>query len=160
MQPHDWAAFLRQRLDSHAPGAPLGGLERSGWKLGWVEQPSDMFKGAEGYRRSDDFRYSIGFGVGKDGKLRGVRWGGPAFEAGLSSAVTLVAVNGRAYKAEVLKEALTTAKADKAPIQLLVREGELFRTVPINYTGGQRYPTLVRVEGTEDRLAVLLAPRP
>ena len=160
VQAHDWAAFLRQRLDTHAPGAPLAGLERSGWKLGWAEQPSELFKGAEGYRRFDDFRYSIGFGVGKDGKLRSVSWGGPAFEAGLSSAVTLVAVNGRAYKAEVLKEALTAAKADKAPIQLLVREGELFRSVPISYSGGLRYPTLQRIEGTEDRLAVLLAPRP
>ncbi len=160
VQPNDWAAFLRQRLDTHGPGAPLDGLERSGWKLGWVEQPSDMFKGYEAYRESDDFGYSIGFSVGKNGKLRGVRWGGPAFEAGLSSAVTLVAVNGRAYKAEVLKEALTAAKADKAPIQLLVREGELFRTVPIAYSGGLRYPTLLRIEGVEDRLSVLLAPKP
>ena len=160
VQPHDWAAFLRQRLDSHAPGAPLAGLERSGWKLGWAEQPSDMFKGDEAYRESDDFSYSIGFSVGKGGKLRGVKWGGPAFDAGLSSAATLVAVNGRAYKGEVLKEALTAAKTDKAPIQLLVREGELFRTVPISYSGGQRYPTLQRIEGTEDRLSVLLAPKP
>ncbi len=160
VQPHDWASFLRQRLDTHSPGAPLAGLERSGWKLGWAEQPSDMFKGFETYRESDDFGYSIGFSVGKAGKLMGVKWGGPAFEAGLSSAVTLVAVNGRAYKAEVLKEAITATKADKAPIQLLVREGELFRTVPIVYSGGLRYPTLQRIEGTEDRLSVLLAPKP
>lgn len=160
VQPHDWAAWLRQRLDSHAPGAPLAGLERSGWKLGWAEQPSDMFKGDEAYRESDDFSYSIGFSVGKGGKLRGVKWGGPAFDAGLSSAVTLVAVNGRAYKAEVMKEALTAAKADKAPIQLLVREGELFRSVPIGYSGGLRYPTLLRIEGSEDHLSVLLSPRP
>lgn len=160
VQPHDWAAFLRQRLDTNAPGAPLAGLERSGWKLGWAEQPSDMFKGYEAYRESDDFGYSIGFSVAKGGKLRSVKWGGPAFEAGLTSAVTLVAVNGRAYKAEVLKEALTAAKADKAPIQLLVREGDLFRTVAVAYSGGQRYPTLVRIEGTEDRLSVLLAPKP
>lgn len=160
VQPHDWAAFLRQRLDTNAPGAPLAGLERSGWKLGWAEQPSDMFKGYESYVESDDFGYSIGFSVGKGGKLRGVKWGGPAFAAGLTSAVALVAVNGRAYKAEVLKEALTEAKADKAPLQLLVREGDLFRTVAIAYSGGQRYPTLVRIEGTEDRLSVLLAPKP
>jgi len=160
VQPHDWAAFLRQRLDTHGPDAPLAGLERSGWKLGWVEQPSDLFKGFEAYRETDDFGYSIGFSVGKAGKLRSVKWGGPAFEAGLSSAVTLVAVNGLAYKAEVLKEALTAAKTDKAPIQLLVREGELFRTVPIVYSGGQRYPTLQRIEGVEDRLSVLLAPKP
>ncbi|TNY02944.1 hypothetical protein, partial [Escherichia coli] len=28
--PHDWRAFLRERLDRHGPGAPLDGLTRSG----------------------------------------------------------------------------------------------------------------------------------
>ena len=160
VQAHDWATFLRQRLDAHGPGAPLAGLERSGWKLGWAEQPGEMFKGTETYRKHDDFSHSIGFSVGKGGKLNSVQWGGPAFEAGLSSAVTLVAVNGLAYKAEVLKEALTAAKTNNAPIQLLVREGEVFRTVPVAYSLGPRYPTLERIEGTEDRLSVLLAPKP
>ena len=158
VQPHDWAAFLRQRLDTHGPGAPLAGLERAGWKLAWAEQPSEMFKGAEAYNKQDDFAYSIGFSVGKGGKLADVKWGGPAFEAGLSPTATLIAVNGRAYKAELMKEALTAAKANKAPIQLLVREGEVFRTVPVAYSGGLRYPTLQRIEGVEDRLSVLLAP--
>jgi predicted metalloprotease with PDZ domain len=30
---HDWKAFLSERLDSHAPAAPLDGLKRSGWQL-------------------------------------------------------------------------------------------------------------------------------
>ena len=30
--PHDWADFLRQRLDGHGPGAPLDGLARAGWR--------------------------------------------------------------------------------------------------------------------------------
>jgi predicted metalloprotease with PDZ domain len=160
VQAHDWAAFLRQRLDTHGPGAPLAGLERSGWKLGWSETPSDVYKAAEAYRKSENFAYSIGISVGKGGKLGNVQWGGPAFEAGLSSAATLVAVNGRAYKAEVMKDALIAAKTNKAPIQLLVREGDVFRTVAVTYNGGPRYPTLVRIEGTEDRLSVLLAPKP
>ncbi|MEO8805389.1 MAG: peptidase M61 [Burkholderiaceae bacterium] len=160
VQAHDWAAFLRQRLDTHGPGAPLAGLERAGWKLAWTDQPSEMVKGAEAYHKHDDFAYSIGLEVGKDGKLKSVKWGGPAFEAGLSPTATLIAVNGRAYKAEVLKEALTAAKTSKAPIQLLVREVDVFRTVPVTYSGGLRYPTLQRIEGTEDRLSVLLAPKP
>jgi predicted metalloprotease with PDZ domain len=159
VQEHDWATFLRQRLDTHGPGAPLAGLERAGWKLGWAETPSEMYKSAETYRKSDDFSYSLGLSVGKEGKLSNVQWGGPAFEAGLSTAVTLVAVNGRAYKAEVMKDALTAAKTNKAPIQLLLREGDVFRTVPIAYSGGLRYPTLLRIEGTEDRLSLLLAAR-
>ena len=160
VQPHDWATFLRQRLDTHSAGAPLAGLGRSGWKLAWVEQPSEMFKGFEAFRQYDDFGYSIGIGIGKDGKLKSVTWGGPAYEAGLSPSATLIAVNGRAYKAELMKEVLTAAKTNKAPIQLLVREGDVFRTVPIAYSGGLRYPTLQRIEGTEDRLSLLLAPKP
>ncbi|OYU72163.1 MAG: hypothetical protein CFE45_40890, partial [Burkholderiales bacterium PBB5] len=31
--PHDWARFLRDRLEGHGPGAPLGGLAQSGWRL-------------------------------------------------------------------------------------------------------------------------------
>ena len=29
----DWKAFLSERLDSHAPAAPLDGLKHSGWQL-------------------------------------------------------------------------------------------------------------------------------
>ncbi len=30
---YDWRTFFTQRVNSHGPGAPLGGLENSGWKL-------------------------------------------------------------------------------------------------------------------------------
>ena len=70
--------------------------------------------------------------------------------------MTLVAVNGRAYKPELLKQAVTANKDGKAPIELLLREGELYRTVKIDHRGGLRYPKLERIAGTEDRLGVLL----
>ena len=38
---------------------------------------------AEGQRGGADFVYSLGFNVGKDGKLGDVRWDGPAFNAGI-----------------------------------------------------------------------------
>ena len=160
VQAYDWAKFLRERLDSHGPGAPLAGLERAGWKLGWSDKPSEMFKASEAYRKNENYNYSLGLSVGKGGKIDSVRWGGLAFEAGLAPELSLVAVNGRAYKAEVMNEVLTAAKTSKAPIQLLVREGEVYRTVAITYSEGPRYPTLERVEGTEDRLTPLLTARP
>ena len=92
--------------------------------------------------------------------LRNVRWGSPAFDAGLSNAVQLIAVDGLAYKTDRLKRAITAAKTGNAPIQLLVKDGESYKTVAITYRGGLRYPTLARIEGTEDRLTLLLAPRP
>jgi predicted metalloprotease with PDZ domain len=165
VQPYDWAAFLRTRLDTHKNDTLLNGLTRAGWRLAWREKPTDYYKNVMGgYRRkADDFFYSLGFDVAKEGKLKNLRWGSPAFDAGLDDAAQLLAVNNRAYTPERLAEAITAAKADKAsskaPIQLLVKEGETFRTVPIAYSGGLRYPTLERIEGTEDRLQLVLQPK-
>jgi predicted metalloprotease with PDZ domain len=159
VQAHDWAAFLRQRLDSHGPGAPLDGLARAGWKLGWSEQPSEQFKAREAYDEVADFSHSVGLTIGKDGRLSRVLWGSPAFKAGLTSQATLLAVNGRSYKPERLKEAITAAKAE-GRLELLVKTGDLYRTAQLDWRGGLRYPRLERLEGTEDRLSTLFAPLP
>lgn len=167
--PHDWAGFLRQRLDRNTPGAPLDGLARSGWKLVFDEKPNDSARADEAEERFVDFSHSLGFTIGSprggagtqqfpgaETRISAVIWGGPAFQAGLAPGVTLVAVNGRAYKAEHLKQAVTANKGGQAPIELLVREGELYRTVKIDWRGGLRYPKLERIAGSEDRLGVLL----
>ena len=160
VQPYDWARFLRERLDTHAPGAPLNGLQRSGWRLAWSEEPNSFSKGFAAKRKYEDFSYSVGFDVGKDNRLTGVRWGSPAFDAGLSNAVQLIAVDGLAYKAERLKSAIGAAKTSKAPIRLLVKDGDHYKTVSLAYSAGLRYPKLERIDGTEDRLTPLLSPRP
>jgi predicted metalloprotease with PDZ domain len=160
LQPYDWARFLRERLDTHAPGAPLNGLARAGWRLAWSEEPNSFNKGFAAQRKYEDFSYSVGFDIGKDNRLTGVRWGSPAFDAGLSNAVQLIAVDGLAYKAERLKGAISAAKTSKAPIQLLVKDGDHYKTVSVAYTGGLRYPKLERIDGTEDRLTPLLSARP
>lgn len=172
VQPHDWATFLRQRLDSKAPGAPLDGLARGGWKLVYSETPSDSARANEAEERYADLGHSLGITVGAprmggaaqaspgaDARISNVAWGSPAFEAGLAPGLTVVAVNSRAYKPELLKAAITANKQGQAPIELLLREGELFRTVRIDYRGGLRYPTLERLPGVEDRLGAILGRR-
>jgi predicted metalloprotease with PDZ domain len=162
VQPYDWTGFLRDRLDAHEGNGLLGGLARAGWRLAWTEKPTEYYKNVmSGYRhKSDDFYYSLGFDVGHDAKLKNLRWGGPAFNAGLSNAAQLLAVNGRSYTPERLADAVTAAKsqkdAGKAAIQLLVKDGDVYRTVTIAYSGGLRYPALERIEGTQDRLQLLL----
>ncbi len=157
--PLDWAGFLRARLDGHGPGAPLDGLARAGWQLAWQETPSDDYKANEAYWKSTDLSHSIGLGLGDDGKLGSVRWDSPAFKAGLAPGMVLVAVNQLAYKADRLKTAISANKTGAAPIALLLRDGERYRSVVIDWRGGQRYPVLQRIVGREDRLATLLAPR-
>jgi len=154
--PFDWATFLRQRLDTHAAPAPLDGLARSGWKLVYSEQQSEYAKAAEATRRYTGFGYSLGLDLDKDGKLTQVQWGGPAFKAGLTSSMLLVAVNGIAYKPELLREAITQAK-DGRGIELLVKAADRYRSVKIDYRGGLRYPKLERMAGTPDRLTEILS---
>ncbi len=162
VQAHDWARFLRERLDSHGPGAPLDGLARAGWRLDWAEQPSEFqrHQAEDGEWRNDDFSYSLGLVLKRDGKVERVLWDSPAFRAGMSRALTVVAVNGTAYKGERLSAAITANKTGQAPLELLVREGEQYRPVRIDYREGLRYPRLVRSAGGTERLdAAILQPR-
>jgi predicted metalloprotease with PDZ domain len=157
VQPNDWAGFLRQRLDTHDRPAPMAGIAASGWKLGWSDKPSEHYSAKMGAYKVTDFSYSLGFDLGEAAKVRNVNWGSPAFDAGMAPGATLLAVNGRAYTEDLLKEAVTAAKSG-GPIELLLKSGDLYRNVRIEWRGGLRYPTLQRIDGTPDRLAVLFAP--
>lgn len=159
VQPHDWAAFLRQRVDSHGPGAPMEGLARAGWKLVYNEQPNVAIAAAEGDQEFDDFSYSLGLKIASaDGKVDAVLWNSPAYLAGLAKDMVIVAVSGMAYDADRMKRAITAAKTAEPAIELLVRQGDAYRTLQVEYRGGLRYPHLQRIAGTPDRLAQLLAP--
>ena len=159
VHPHDWAAFLRQRLDGHGPGAPLDGVTRGGYRLVYSATPTDYTKTEEARRRITDLTYSLGLVLNKDGEFVSVQWEGPAFKAGLADGMKLIAVNGVAYDGDRLKEAVTAAKGGKAPIELLVKAGERYRTVPIAYHDGLRYPRFERITGTPARLDDILAAR-
>ena len=158
VQPHDWAQFLRSRVEGHGPGAPLDGLTRAGWKLVYTDKQTPFLKAQEDLSKSANFQYSLGFSVGAEGKLESFIWEGIGFKAGLSGNSTLLAVNGRAYKPEVLRAAITAAKGGKEPIQLLVKKGSLYTTYAIDYHDGLKYPRLERIKGTPDRLEAILTP--
>ncbi len=155
---HDWARFLRERIDGHAP--PLDGLAASGWKLVYRDKPSAFEKANQGGRRGWDYSASLGFVVGgKDGRISDVRWDGAAFNAGVTPTSTIVAVNGRAWSNDELDDAITAAVGSTAPIELLLKDGNLYRSVRLDYHGGLRFPHLERIEGSADRLSAILAPR-
>jgi predicted metalloprotease with PDZ domain len=152
---HDWATFLRERLDGKVP--LTGGIEAAGWKLVYKDEPSALAKSWGG--SGGDFVYSLGLSLGKDGGVSDVRWDSPAFNAGLGTGATIVAVNDQAYDKTLLEDAVKAAKDGKAPIRLLVKEFDRYRTVDIDYHGGLRYPHLERIEGVPDRLTAIFTPR-
>jgi hypothetical protein len=70
----------------------------------------------------------------------------------------LIAVNGQEYSSEALRDAISAAKGGSAPIELLVKSFNEYRTLPVAYHDGPLYPHLVRGTGA-DTLSELLAPR-
>jgi hypothetical protein len=71
----------------------------------------------------------------------------------------VVAVNGVAFSNESLRRAVTAAKTGSNPLELLLRNGDRYRTVTIEYRGGLRFPHLERDTAAADRLSAILAPR-
>jgi predicted metalloprotease with PDZ domain len=159
VQPYDWAAFLNQRLHSTEARAPLGGIQRSGWKLSYDGVRSDFWKASEAARKWADLSYSIGLKVREDGSIADVQYGGSAQKAGVAPSTTLVAVNNRQFTPTVLREAVArTASSDK-PLELLVKTGDYYETHRLDYRGGERYPHLVRDESSPDLLSEIIKPR-
>jgi predicted metalloprotease with PDZ domain len=159
VQPHDWAGFLRARLDGHGPGAPLDGIARGGYKLVYTDTPTSYFRDSEARRRVSDLTYSLGVVVQPEGRIADVLWDGPAFKQELTIGAQIVAVNGIAYDADRLKEAIRVAKGSTAAIELLIKTGERYRTVRFDYHDGLRYPRLERDSGKPALLDGILTPR-
>ncbi|MEP7185555.1 MAG: peptidase M61 [Rhodanobacter sp.] len=157
---YDWASYLHARVDALDP--PLGeGIEGTGWKLVYTDKESAYEKAynsrPESPRHLFNLTWSIGLTMAKEGKINDVRWNGPAFKAGVSTGATVVAVNGRDYSDDVLKDAITASKGNGVPIKLLLKFQGSTRTVSVDYHGGLQYPHLKRVEGTPDYLSEIVA---
>lgn len=157
VMPYDWAGFLTARIKDVAPKPPLDGLARGGYRLVFTNKPSAFWTDNETNRKIVDLSYSLGLTLNREGAASGVLWDSPAFKAGLTISDKVLAVNGFAYSAERLKDAITQAKTGQ-PISLIVQDGDHFRTLAIDYRDGLKYPHLERIPGTPDRLAQIYTP--
>ncbi len=149
---YDWRGFWTERLTNHGPGAPLGGIEGSGWKLVYDETQSEMERGVESNWHVVDGAFSIGLELREDGTITDTIEGMPAAVAGIGPGMKLIAVNGRQYSPEVLRDALKAGKGGSAPLELLVENTDYYKTYKLDYHGGERYPHLVRDDSKPDLL--------
>lgn len=146
--PYDWASFLEDRLTSTSPNPPLGGIENGGWKF----LLNDVAPRGQQRRGGPGDRYSIGLQIGEDGNVGDSIVGGPAFNAGITSGMKIVGVNGRVYTHDLLEDAIKAAKDSSQPITLLVVVDDYYKSCNVDYHGGSRYPHLVRDESKPDYL--------
>lgn len=156
---HDWATFLNTRMRTPGQPAPVGGIERAGYRLVWKDVPNAYDKARMGDAKALWLTHSLGIVIDKDAKVTASQWGGPAFNAGVVNGAKILAVNGESYDQDRLKKAITAAKDGTAPVQLVIQRGEKIMTVTVPYTGGLRWPWLEKTGSGEAGLDRLLAPR-
>jgi predicted metalloprotease with PDZ domain len=137
----------------------LAGIEKSGWKLVYKDEPNEMQKVNEEVSQSINLFYSIGFIVDFDGKVIDVLKGSPADKSGMSPGINIVAVNGRKFSREIIHEALKSAKDNAAPIEFIIANGDFYSVIKVEYYGGEKYPYLERDNSRPDVLTSTISPQ-
>jgi predicted metalloprotease with PDZ domain len=153
---YDWRGFWTERLTNHGPGAPLTGIERSGWKLVYDETPSELVKARKREYKEINAEYSIGLLLDESGKIIDTVEGMPAAKAGIGPGMKLMAVNGHRFSVENLSEALKIEKNSSDPLELLVENTDYYKIYKLDYHGGEKYPHLVRDESKPDVLSEII----
>jgi predicted metalloprotease with PDZ domain len=160
--PYDWATFLHDRVEKINPRADLSGIEQGGYKLVYKDKPSgsERMMSAAGSRRGGGLNlwYSLGLRANGEGNIVDVRWNGAADKASLAPGEKILAVNGKVFSADALKEAIDAAKGTTQPIHLIMQSENYVSSIDIDYHEGQRYPMLERVDGKTDYLDDITKP--
>jgi predicted metalloprotease with PDZ domain len=163
VQPYDWAGFFHSRIYEVNPNVPENGFTQGGYRLVYNDDEPDWVKKAEATRGAN-FASSLGFSMKPDsgpdsrGSIDQVWWESPAFKAGVAPDMQLEAVNNQKYNAAVLRETILSAEKSNEPIKLLLKSGDQFFTISLDYHGGMRYPHLEKIAGAPDRLDDIIAP--
>jgi predicted metalloprotease with PDZ domain len=159
---YDWATFIHEHIDNINPRADLAGIEQGGYKLVYKDTPSKSEKtlASVGSRRGAgiDVWYSLGLRVNGEGQIADVRWSSPADDAKLAPGQKIYAVNGEVFSGDKLKAAIRKAKGTTEPIHLILEQDGFVTLADLNYHDGERYPVLVRVDGTPDYLDDITKP--
>ncbi len=154
--PYDWRGFWTERLTNHGPGAPLTGIEESGWKLVYDETPSELTAVRKRELKEINAEYSIGLLLEESGNILDTVVGMPTARVGIGPGMKLVAVNGKRFSAEAFNDALRAAKDNSDPIELLIENTDYFKIYKVDYHGGEKYPHLVRDTSKPDMLTEII----
>jgi predicted metalloprotease with PDZ domain len=159
---YDWATFIHDRVDAINPHADLAGIEQGGYKLVFTDKPTRSSRtiASTGGRRGGgiDVWYSIGLRVNGEGNITDVRWNGPADKAKLFPGQKIIAVNGNIFSGDALRSAIKDAKGKSDPIHFILQGDTFVTNADIDYHDGERFPSLVRVDGTPDYLDDITKP--
>jgi predicted metalloprotease with PDZ domain len=158
LAPYDWAGFLRTRLDGTSTKTPIEAVENGGWKLVYTEESNATEEIQSMLEKRLNLTFTVGMTVSDDGTVGDVIHGAPAYNAGIGPGMKIIAVNGKQYSPDEMRQAVEISKSSAAPIQLIVANGAQFQTRSIDYHGGLRCPHLVRDASRPNYLGEILKP--
>ncbi|MDE1887901.1 MAG: M61 family metallopeptidase [Gammaproteobacteria bacterium] len=156
--PYDWHAFFQKHVYEVADLPPTAELARAGWKLVYTAEPNAFIKASDHLRHMNNQWYSYGIKIRKNGTVTSVREGSPAWQAGMAPGMQIQALDGQSYSRDTLNYVMKQAQHSATATAFLVKQDGWYKTLDVNYHDGPRYPHLVRIPGTTDMLAAIMAP--
>jgi predicted metalloprotease with PDZ domain len=155
---YDWADFIKRRVyEIHT--APLEGLTSSGWNLTYRDAPGPVLAARDIDHHTMEERYSIGLLLhSDDGIIVDVVRDSPAWKAGLGPGMKVLAVNGRTWSSQNLRDAIAADRETSAPMEMIVQSQSAILRTAIDDHRGLQYPRLER-NSAPDTLSELLKPR-
>ncbi|MBA4191452.1 MAG: peptidase M61, partial [Planctomycetaceae bacterium] len=155
---HDWEAFLQRRVEARQESLPLDVVGRLGYRLRYADKPPGA--GLLGTPPDNPAADSLGLSMStrEAGVVTTVDPGLPADKAGLAPGMKVIGVNGKKFSPNRLRDAIADSVTRKS-VELLVEDGEDFRTIAVPYADGLRYLELERVASKPDVLGDILKPR-
>ncbi len=154
----DWSTFFNDRTTKTKDALNLDFLPQTlGYRLQYEAQPSEMLKQRESERKQVTAYDSLGLSAGEDGKIGSIIPGLPADKAALAGGMVITGVNNRKFSPQRLKDGIADSVTARK-VDLLILDGDTFRNVALDYSGGPRYLNLVRNSEHTDTLGAILKP--
>jgi predicted metalloprotease with PDZ domain len=155
---HDWASFFKQRVSQPLDSLPLDVVSRIGYRLQYSPKPGQEDSGGRGFGLGrQPAIFSLGLSFGADGHIADVVPGMIGDRVGLAPGMKVMGVNSRLFSLQRLHDALADS-VSKRKVELLLIEGDRFRTITIEYADGPRYLEMIRDDSKPDLLAEMLKP--
>jgi predicted metalloprotease with PDZ domain len=151
----NWERFLTERISRPLDALPLDLVGRIGYRLQYAPSPPNQ----DGDRARGGIlaQHSLGLTFSGDGHIIDIVPGMAGDKAQLAPGMRVMGINGRLFSSRRLQDALADSIALRK-IELLLLEGDRFRTIVLDYADGPRYLKLVRDESKPDLLAQILKP--
>ena len=154
----DWEKFFADRITQTHDALGLDFLPKTlGYRLQFSAKPSEYLNERDKEAKQIAATASLGLIAGEDGKISTVIPASPADKAGLANGMAIAGVNARKFSGQRLKDAIADSMTSRK-VELLILEGDSFRTIVLAYAEGPKFLELTRTPDHADTLASILKP--